>query len=573
MATSDFSAVDKLIQEVEDRFNKIKLEKASTLQDELLKINPETDSLKTKVYTKLDELAQAANTDIQAFKKELDDLFAEITNTLGDLTAGNKPVVKAEIETLKQKTKDLVAKIIGKLDELAAGQDLSELKLEINSWAEKINTFLDGLLSTSEENQKIDLLIADAKTNLVQPASSPELDEASTLNKRINDLIEKTQTKVAELLPELDKEVQGELGKLIKVLGTAQIELEKDSNSHRVIQVKTIVDDVGIAIDSLTGKPNLVLAQKLRYASKSRLRKMQGGVLRTGADWRDDIFHAIKTPTKVLLGVVLAVPLSWLIIDCVTLPPVKDLLRSLPTLEASTSPIAVTPSPSPTSELKPIDEETLNFVILLLMTGTLGGVVSILTRIQEFDNPKTQKYEDDFLPFLIGLIKPILGGSFAFFIFLLLNSGVSPIEIKGKGTSTSTYFYGFLALAFISGFSERFVPDLISQVEKTSAPSKPPEQGQGLQPTKLKIDPPTAALEYKGTQDFTLNPPLSDGYDIVLTSDKEGDKGKTEKNDPGFVYTAPTKDEAKDITKVTITVTSNTEPKQSATATVTLTTA
>ena len=65
------------------------------------------------------------------------------------------------------------------------------------------------------------------------------------------------------------------------------------------------------------------------------------------------------------------------------------------------------------------------------MTGTLGGAVSLLTRLQDFDNPKNQKYDDDLLPFIIGLTKPILGGSFAFFILLILNSNISPLEIRG----------------------------------------------------------------------------------------------------------------------------------------------
>lgn len=629
MANLDFSAIDNLIQEIQNTFDQIKSDKTSKFQTELSEMNPETNGLKTKIYTKLDELAQAANNqavndEVEAFKKEFDDSIAKITNTLSALAAGNKPVVKVEIDTLKQETDTLVTKLTNKLDELA-GQDLSALKQEVTDWREKINKKLDELVSISEVDQKTNSLILDFKSSLVQLTSAPELQEKTEvliqelktkmaealpeaevtkllqkidtliteikpknevlkLNQRINSLIEKAKNKVAGFSGELDREVQSELGKLIKILGIAQIELEKSSTSSQIIQIKAIVDYTEISIDSLIGKPNLILAQKLRYASKTRLRKIQGGWMHSFADWKDDIFHAIKPPTKVLLGVALAVPLSWLMVNLLPFPPVKKLLLSLPAIEASPTPTPTLsptlppsptqtnpPSSSPANGLQTIDPKTLNFVILLIMTGTLGGVVSILTRIEQFDNPKTQKYEDDFLPIFIGMIKPVLGGSFAFFIFLLLNSGVSPIEIKGKGTNT--YFYGFLALAFIAGFSERFVPDLISQVEKTYAPPQPPGQGQGLPPANLSIQPSTVELKYEATQTFKLNPSLpSSNYKIGLTSDKNGEKGTiATQTESEFVYTAPTRAAAADSTKVTITVTSNTDPQQTATATVTLT--
>ncbi|MFM6026727.1 MAG: hypothetical protein ACKPER_28045, partial [Dolichospermum sp.] len=137
----------------------------------------------------------------------------------------------------------------------------------------------------------------------------------------------------------------------------------------------------------------------------------------------------------------------------------------------------------------------------------------------------------------------------------------------------NTYFYGLLALAFIAGFSERFVPDLISQVEKTPAPAKSPEQGQGLLGDKLSIQPSNVPLIYEATQTFNLKPSLSSSnYKIDLTSDKDGEKGTiVTQTESEFVYTAPTQAGAADIKTVIITVTSNTDPQQTATATVTLT--
>jgi hypothetical protein len=53
--------------------------------------------------------------------------------------------------------------------------------------------------------------------------------------------------------------------------------------------------------------------------------------------------------------------------------------------------------------------------------------------------------------------------SFAMFVFACLNAGILPLSIK---TDTPAAGYFFLALAFVSGFSERFAQDIASRAEK-----------------------------------------------------------------------------------------------------------
>ncbi|MFM6404406.1 MAG: hypothetical protein ACKPGT_07025, partial [Microcystis sp.] len=138
-------------------------------------------------------------------------------------------------------------------------------------------------------------------------------DEVIKLNQRIDILLEKTKEQVAGFPQELDREVQAELAKLIKILGIAQVELMNISKPCDIMQVKSVVDAGEIAIKSLTGQPNIILAQKLRYAATTGLRKIQKGSSSV-ANFRDNLFHSIKIPTKVLIGLVLAVPLNlWII--------------------------------------------------------------------------------------------------------------------------------------------------------------------------------------------------------------------------------------------------------------------
>lgn len=87
--------------------------------------------------------------------------------------------------------------------------------------------------------------------------------------------------------------------------------------------------------------------------------------------------------------------------------------------------------------------------------GWVGAAASIVTRIGVFRNVEN--------PFLVGLTRPLLGAAFGIFTYLGLNSGV----ITLAGDLDTPQFY--LAIAFIAGFSERFVPDLIGTFDGATA--------------------------------------------------------------------------------------------------------
>jgi hypothetical protein len=117
-------------------------------------------------------------------------------------------------------------------------------------------------------------------------------------------------------------------------------------------------------------------------------------------------------------------------------------------------------------------------------------------------------------------------------------------------------------MAFVAGFSERLIPDLINQVEK-KVTVEASSTGQGLPPTIL-IAPPIESLALNGSQEFTINP--VGNYTITISPPESG---KIDKNttDAKFTYTAPAQGKAGD--KITITATS--DSGQTAKATVTLT--
>jgi hypothetical protein len=578
--------INQFILETQNKFSQDKSATLASYQTEAKTITQETNNLRDELIQKLGELTFS---DPLPSREELEKQIIahtdQLVETINLLSTGK--ISEIPLDTLSQEIDSLVATITIVFDANANDANLPELEQKLTAWQTKIKDTLVKFSATVELQQKNESLIAELKDKLDKYSSIPEVDEpfeklvkefkdnfaqlqeASVLfqtlddlineikardeviklNQRIDTLLGKTKEQVAGFPPELDREVQGELAKLIIILGIAQVELINSSKAWDIMQVKSVVDAGEIAIKSLTGQPNIILAQKLRYAAETGLRKTQMGFWNGLADFRDNLFHSIKIPTKVLIGLVLALPLNWGIMNS---PPVKDLLMPLPPISNSSN--------------QNTEDKDGNFrlLILILMTGTLGGAVSLLTRLQDFDNPKNQKYDDDFLPLSIGLTKPILGGSFAFFILLILNSSISPLQIRtdNGNKGNDTYLYGLLTMAFVAGFSERLIPDLINQVEK-KVTVEASSTGQGLPPTIL-IAPSSAALALNGIQEFSINP--VGNYTITISPPESG---KIDKNttDAKFTYTAPAQGNAGD--KITITATS--DSGQTAKATVTLT--
>jgi hypothetical protein len=587
---------------IEQKINQFILKVKLAHQKEPTNITQETQNLRDELIQKLGELTFSDSLPSrEELEKQIIAHTDQLVETINLLSTGK--ISETPLDTLSKETDSLVATITSLFDTNANVPNLPKLKEKLTAWQSKVKDNFAQLQEASVLFKNLDDLINEIKAR----------DEGIKLNQRIDILLEKTKEQVAGFPPELDREVQGELAKLIKILGIAQVELMNISKPCDIMQVKAVVDAGEIAIKSLTDQPNIRLAQKLRYAAKTGLRKIQNGSGFIFANFRDNLFHSFRIPTKVLIGLALAFPVNWFIMkfspvnELLSLPPVIKKSSSQSTQgegsqntqgegsqntqgEGSSNPkdgvITIPPVIKSSSQntqgegsqntqgknsqntqgknSSNREDGVITIIRLMWITGTLGGGVSLLARLQDFDNPKNQKYDDDFLPFAIGLTKPILGGSFAFFILLILNSNIFPIEIRPstKGTGDDTYLYGLLAMAFVAGFSERLVPDLISQVEK-KVTVEASSTGQGL-PRAILIAPPGADLALNGEKEFTINPVGK--YTITISPPESG---KIDKNttDAKFTYTAPAQGKAGD--KITITATS--DSGQTAKATVTLT--
>jgi hypothetical protein len=218
-----------------------------------------------------------------------------------------------------------------------------------------------------------------------------------------------------KLKPGLDKSLQNELGELLSLIP------ELDSSYH-----ERFIPLIEIAVLALLSEtPNTPLAKGIRKDLEHRVHRSPVAAIIQGGD---------SPATRVILG------LGTLL--CLVIPLLVIFVSKVLTL---------TPGGTLGGEF--------TLLILVATVGAVGSAVSIMVRIQDFESFKNTNPS---ILFLTGFFKPIIGMTFALFVFVTLNSGLIPVTIV---TENEQYFYA--ALAFVSGFSERFAQDIATRTEET----------------------------------------------------------------------------------------------------------
>ncbi|MCC5644436.1 hypothetical protein LC607_16115 [Nostoc sp. CHAB 5824] len=128
------------------------------------------------------------------------------------------------------------------------------------------------------------------------------------------------------------------------------------------------------------------------------------------------------------------------------------------------------------SKRQSVNEKYNEFLLqlsLAISAGTLGSIISILIRIEEFQK---KKYSDPLTPFLVGAFKPMIGGAFAVLFLALINSGIilmfiNPSVFKLNPTTNQQSSQDqqrslIFVIAFVVGFSERLAKDFIGKAEE-----------------------------------------------------------------------------------------------------------
>jgi hypothetical protein len=226
----------------------------------------------------------------------------------------------------------------------------------------------------------------------------------------------------------LGKDVQTELGYLVRVLPDVGL-----VDDPRVVgQVGEVLREANLAVEALLSKPpNLELGRTLRKNVCRRLNPWNVILARI-------LFPGEAASTWLAFGLA--------IIGILGIPAVALGYRWLASV-AQLASLGIDP----------------NVIMVVSIAGGLGAIVSVATRILK------QPIKTDASPnnmFWTGLFKPLVGTIFALFVYVLLNSGLVPLQTVD--VKKQTFF--FAAVGFISGFSERLAPDLADAGAKALQP-------------------------------------------------------------------------------------------------------
>lgn len=108
-------------------------------------------------------------------------------------------------------------------------------------------------------------------------------------------------------------------------------------------------------------------------------------------------------------------------------------------------------------------KQDLFFISLAVSMGALGSAISVIVRANKFIETGKEGQSD---LFFTGFFRPIVGMSFAIFAVALIESGVfSGIFRIAERQNRNVYLY--MAIAFVAGFSERLVEDVVLKTENT----------------------------------------------------------------------------------------------------------
>jgi hypothetical protein len=225
------------------------------------------------------------------------------------------------------------------------------------------------------------------------------------------------------------EEIQYELGCWMHMLETTTKQI-KAANPSAVIE--RLVREAGAAIPALlSDKPELVFARTLRMRADIDLLRHNGWLTRFL------LWMTGGSPVQTVCVGALAATLFGLMATLLW-------LQNIPILKS----------------IVPFDAQ------LVVAAAFLGGLVSIMTRLQSF--ARLTDFEHVF-QFVNAFARPFLGAAFGVFAFAALKSGFIPLD---KEFVTSLSPYNAWAIGFAAGFSERIGPALITRAEGLLSSSK-----------------------------------------------------------------------------------------------------
>jgi hypothetical protein len=318
------------------------------------------------------------------------------------------------------------------------------------------------------------------------------IDKVNLVSVEINSLVIEIQAFITSSQKQFEDKVQQELSKLLSVLRkTSKLAHQQNLAENKELEeeLKVITSNLRIALEAVKVGGNFTLAKKLRQDAESALRKAEKSWKASFINCYQKFLHSASMPTKILTGLAIAFPLYLFVptqLDNVLVSATNDLVRQ----GVLTNSAEERNQDTPVMYEKDFVDLT-NLLMLSIISGAAGSIISILTRIDEYKNKdQNEEYEDSALPVIIGIIKPIIGAGFGVLVFAIIGSQILPVDLGNTNNEKrqDLRWLSFVAITFVAGFSERLVKDIISQTEEQFVPTRVDRRTRSIETTTEQQD-------------------------------------------------------------------------------------
>jgi hypothetical protein len=306
------------------------------------------------------------------------------------------------------------------------------------------------------------------------------MDQESQLNVEIREIIQ-------EIMPKIQPDFQLEVVRLSQQINRVNHLIYRQNKSwvNKLIHHQTkerelllwLAEIKNILLAIQTGSIGREVVQEFRIHLTKYLNQSEYFLWGRGLNFVLNLYYYRSNTAKITLGLVITFLLA---IGSLSILSYFH-LRSEKLIYSPTPSTAINHLPNQKKKPEELNSKNPNFnqFFQLLffysgIAGVLGSVTSILLRAITFDN---KTFDDPLIPFLIGLLKPIIGLMLGIFISAVIQSDIivqldvlfpqnAPSLALQQRNRQRRIFFVF-SCAFIIGFSERLASDLLSKTEST----------------------------------------------------------------------------------------------------------
>ncbi|MDJ0509195.1 MAG: hypothetical protein QNJ64_08090 [Crocosphaera sp.] len=309
----------------------------------------------------------------------------------------------------------------------------------------------------------------------------------------IDDLFAQIIYLITNYRQDITEEVQEEIAKVSIILQKAK----KLSSSHRFLkneqkqsEIKALLNNLDLIIQSLQTSETIKLAKELRINAEFTIRKLENRLTAGLMNVWEHLRLKSSISFKLLLGLILAFPLY------IGMPIALYSSGELAEKILEKREIVVREEEARTNAFPDLYIKDYYMMITLatlcFIGGSTGSIISILSRLSKYRQIEdNSKLKESLTPVLVGLCKPMIGGTFGLLIYALLAGGILPIQFgyMDKEERQDLRWLSFYSIAFVVGFSERLAKDIVTNTENQFKP-KSSDNFYTLAPEKYetKID-------------------------------------------------------------------------------------